>query len=348
MDWLKFCLPGSTYHFARLVEKGFELGEKNRVHMVVQAVAVRGRLPLMVAEEAICKNLKPTISESNFGDMSMRGQDINSCLLDEHGQVEVWTTNADSNDRSRVVTGGFSTVAKSHYHPHWSGGDGLPPELLLRVRFSSDNNLVFNVKEKCRGVERKKMESEPVVSIQDEIDSKDIQVLMNKNRSIVLDIEFVAGVFYLDPKKLVSAIRVEQSGIGFLACIDQDIFAGCKLRKIKQLDQVREERVPAFDRLQGDVLAYGSKGTAVVSLLLHLLMNLTKKNGSSWSFRVLQNAKELVLIVPVSRNKTTYEVVGTLFRNDAELGTKVYCRFFNKLGKTLPAFAVAQDDEGRF
>jgi hypothetical protein len=280
--------------------------------------------------------------------MTMRGQDVKSCNLNEHGQVEVWTMNSDSHERTRVVTGGFSIGDKAHYRPHWSGRDGLPPELLLRVRFSSDNNLVFNVKEKCKGAEQKKMESETVVSNKDEIDSKDIQVLMNKNRSIVLDIEFVAKVFYLDPTKLVSAIRVEQSGNGFLACIDQDIFSSCKLRKIKQLDQVREERIPVFDRLEGDVLAYGSKGTAVLSLLIHLLMNITWKNGSYWSFRCLKNTKELVLIAPVSRNKTTYEVVGTLFRNDAKLGTKVYCRYLNNLGKTLPAFVVSQDDEGRF
>ena len=44
-DWLKYCLPGSPQHFSRFVEKGFELGEKSRVGLVVQAFAVVENFP---------------------------------------------------------------------------------------------------------------------------------------------------------------------------------------------------------------------------------------------------------------------------------------------------------------
>ncbi len=74
------------------------MGEKGRVGLVVHVIAAWGQLPLMVAEEAVCKNLKPAISESNFGDMAMRGQDLYACQLNEHGQVEVWSMDACSHD----------------------------------------------------------------------------------------------------------------------------------------------------------------------------------------------------------------------------------------------------------
>ena len=56
---------------------------------------------------------------------------------------------------------------------------------------------MFNVKEKTTGVEKKKMEAIIAISSKDEIDLNDIQVSLNKNRSLVLDIEFVAAVFYI-------------------------------------------------------------------------------------------------------------------------------------------------------
>ena len=82
---------------------------------------------------------------------------------------------------------------------------------------------MFNVQEKLKGIEKKKMEAEIVVLSKDEIDLKDDQVLLNNNCSLVLDIEFVAAVFYLPPKKLMDSIRMEPSGAGFLACIDETI-----------------------------------------------------------------------------------------------------------------------------
>jgi hypothetical protein len=87
-------------------------------------------------------------------------------------------------------------------------------------------------------------------------------------------------VFYLEPKVLRGAIRVEGVGDGFVAYIDEAVFdrRKCKLKQIKQLDKVKADRVPVFGLLgQSDFpVAYESESLAVMSLLLHLLFNLRR------------------------------------------------------------------------
>jgi hypothetical protein len=60
---------------------------------------------------------------------------------------------------------------------------------------------------------------------------------------------------------------------------------------------------------------------------------------------MLGHTKELVLVVPVSRNMTRLEVTCILFRPDNIDGTKVMCRYFDEQGKSYPAFEVAINDE---
>jgi hypothetical protein len=76
----------------------------------------------------------------------------------------------------------------------------------------------------------------------------------------------------------------------------------------------------------------------VVALLVHLLLNIWRKGGSLWMFRKLKHMKELVLVIPVSKNMTTLEVVGTLFCVDKHIGTNVLCHYFDKWGVACPAF----------
>jgi hypothetical protein len=64
----------------------------------------------------------------------------------------------------------------------------------------------FNVKEKIMVVEKKNMEAETVVSNNYEIDLNDVQVLLNKNQSLVMNIDFVASMFHLEQKKHLDSI----------------------------------------------------------------------------------------------------------------------------------------------
>ena len=93
------------------------------------------------------------------------------------------------------------------------------------------------------------------------------------------------------------------------------------------MDQIGSERLPVFGLIQQSQysFAYKSKSVAVMSLLLHLLFNIRRREHSSWTFNYLEQTRELVLIMPVAKKQITCEVVGTLFRNEKKRGTKVYC-----------------------
>ena len=353
MGWINFCLPGSPRHMSRLQEAGYALTNKNQVDQVTKAVAARANLPLPVAEESVCSILKPASSNSVFKEMTVKGEDLYSCRLNDNGVVEVVVMDATTMQSSRLYRGGFSYGNGAHYRPPWSRSKGTVGVGPMKVRFSSDENMKFNVRPKSGRTQRKQMEDETVASMQYDISRKDIQLLLNKNRSLVVDLELVASVFFIDEPTLRAAIRVEVTGNGHLAFVDERVFKKKekrgKLHRIKQLDQVSGDRCPAFDQIDnGECLAYGSKSTAVLSLLLHLLFNVRRKGGSSWTFRKLKNTKELVIVVPVSKNKTTLEVVGALFRADNKVGTKIFCRYFDKNAVACPAIEVASDLDGYF
>jgi hypothetical protein len=63
----------------------------------------------------------------------------------------------------------------------------------------------------------------------DVIGSKNVQVLLNKNRTLVIDVDFVAAVFKVKPLELQGAIQVEPVGKGFAAFIDESIFWRVKI-----------------------------------------------------------------------------------------------------------------------
>lgn len=178
-------------------------------------------------------------------------------------------------------------------------------------------------------------------------------MLLNKNRTLVIDVEFVAAIFKIEPSTLRRAIHVNQVDKGYEACIDESIFQRvrllrCQVSHVKQMNQVKRARWPMLDRLVGDQCSYRTHASSVMGLLVHLLMNVRRRTGKSWSFPLLKHTKELVLVVPVSKNMTTLEVVCVLFRHDNNKGTKVMCRYFDERGKPYPAFEVATDDNGYF
>jgi hypothetical protein len=352
MGWINHCRPGSPRHLARFKKQDFALTTQNQVGQVVKVIAKRGKLPLPVAEEAVCSLLKTEDSSGSL-DIAVKGQDLFSCRLNEHRQAEVWSLHAETNIESRLVSGGFSCGNDAHYRPTWSRGKEWSQEARLKLRFTSDENMKFNVKKKVSASQQKLLRDELIYSNDHLITHKNIQVLLNKNRALVIDVEFVAGVFKVEPSVLKRAIRVEPTGEGFAAYIDGAIFKKVKVlrhqvKQVRQIDQVHTDRQPLLDRLDGELCSYGTSSAAVVGLLFHLLMNVRRKTGKSWTFPYLSHTKELVLVVPVTQTKTTLEVVCTLFRREGEEGTLVMCRYFDQKGLSFPAFEVATDDDGYF
>jgi hypothetical protein len=58
MEWINYCLPGSQKHFAWLQKDGYKLTDKNQVPQVIKVIVAHSKIPLPVAEESICCNLK--------------------------------------------------------------------------------------------------------------------------------------------------------------------------------------------------------------------------------------------------------------------------------------------------
>jgi hypothetical protein len=118
----------------------------------------------------------------------------------------------------------------------------------LRVGYTSYENMSFNLKVKTSMAERKKMEDEALTSSSDTVELKDIQVLLNKNRLLLIDVKFVADIFYINPGVLRDAIRVKPVGQGYIAFIDETVCdqKKCQLRQVKQLDEMEENRLPIF------------------------------------------------------------------------------------------------------
>jgi hypothetical protein len=139
-----------------------------------------------VAEESVCCNLKPERSAAVFKELTVRGQDLYSCELNCHGQVEVWVLDAVSHKRRRLITGGFLEGNQAHYVPRWLDSSLSISEYGLRIRYTSDENMTYNVKVKTSAAERKKMEEEDVASMDDDVDLKAVQTLLNKNRSLLI------------------------------------------------------------------------------------------------------------------------------------------------------------------
>jgi hypothetical protein len=122
---------------------------------------------------------------------------------------------------------------------------------------------------------------------------------------------------------------------------------------------MKPERRPVYDLKQRTTIYnvelatseetwfYKTRSGAVISMLLHLLLNVQPRSGVSWSLKYLVDTKELILLVP-SGVAGTMEVVAVIFRQDNKKGTKVLSHLFDTTGKALSATVIGKDNIGAF
>jgi hypothetical protein len=210
----------------------------------------------------------------------------------------------------------------------------------------------FNVIPKQTVKQRETLMHEKVISHQYRIEIKEIQTLLSKNKTLALTkpLESVAAYFALSPDKLRGAIQVVETEEGFVPIIRMDDLDPMKsFHKFKQVSDTLSCRRPIFDlKMDAGEWCYKSRSGAVISLLLHMLMNLRKKDNVNWMLQYLQHTKEILILVPVADNLGTMQVVATIFRTKKIRGAPVYCRFFNSLNVALPWFEVGRDNFGLF
>jgi hypothetical protein len=73
-DWLYFCLPGSLESLKNLKLLWYPFESQDQVNQVVTAVAASASIPIMKAEEVVCKNLKHALSKAMFKNLINRNQ----------------------------------------------------------------------------------------------------------------------------------------------------------------------------------------------------------------------------------------------------------------------------------
>ena len=149
---------------ARFKKQDFALTTQNQVGQVVKVIASRHCLPLPVAEESVCSKLK----SEEFGgceELAIKGQDLYSCRLNSDKQVEIWGMDGTTRIESRLERGVFSNAGFSAYRPNWSLQQHPLSDCGLKLRFTSDENMKFNIKKKLTHSQRKQLLDETVYCI---------------------------------------------------------------------------------------------------------------------------------------------------------------------------------------
>ena len=212
--------------------------------------------------------------------------------------------------------------------------------------------MTYNVLPKLLEIQRETLQNKKVVSSEYCIEGKDIQNLFLKNKTLAITkpLEFVVSHFFLSCDVLRESISIETSGEGFIAVLQmKSINPKGGFHRFKQISETVKSRRPVFDLLDDQIeWSYRSRSGAIISLLLHMLLNLSKKHDASWMLHYLQHTKEVLILVPLSDNLGTMEVVATIFRTTKKRGSPVLCRFFRSTNDVLPWFEVGQDTFGFF
>jgi hypothetical protein len=360
LQWITFCRPGSKEHLERLKEQKFPINSSAQVGQVLKAMVEKAGIPAPVAEHIMCVCL----SNKTARDVIIAGYDLFMCFFDQFDVIQVCCVDADDGTTKSIVDGGFENGDASHYYPGWAKPFTGLDEYGLLARFPNDRNMEFNICEKTP----KSVREEKIVSANASIKLTEIQSLLTKNRSLAIahPVEFVAQVYKIDLEAFTKAIKVKRSETGepiaYYAEIDTSVFDKTLVRTVKQIWDTRSARHPVYQLSRVSEVTdletgtskqmsyYKSEAAAIINLMLHLLTNVHRRDGQSWTFRCLQNTKELIILVPFSECFGTMDVVATLFRTTSSDSSspKVLMRYFDSKGDAITPIVVAKDNVGSF
>ena len=145
-------------------------------------------------------------------------------------------------------------------------------------------------------------------------------------------------------KELVTHITVRVKGNGYVAELADSVFTEVKLdAHFLQIDKVRLNRRPIIDVMNSTDGGwnYRSRNGAVLALFLHCIMNLHLRHSDHWSMEYLKNAKEVLLLLPVTREQDTSAAVCVFYRGGAD--NRIWLRQITNHSKVLPPLVIAQD-----
>lgn len=90
--------------------------------------------------------------------------------------------------------------------------------------------------------------------------------------------------------------------------------------------------------------AYRSRLGARMAMMLHLLINIRMQEGNHWSSDFLELSKEIVLLLPLSKNCETMVAVGVIYMTDANLAM---FRQIDSSGNVAPPFLLSSNSGRR-
>jgi hypothetical protein len=166
----------------------------------------------------------------------------------------------------------------------------------------------------------------------------DAQTLLNKGQylSIKQPLHFAATHLGVPVSLLEDSIMVQrtQDG-GYLPALKLGALDKVGLLvEYKGILEVANHRRPILDvkNLATNTFAYNNRFSARMAMVLHLLINVRLAEGDHWSWKFLEYAKEVVLMVPMTEKKETMVAIGVFY-----LDGKNHCmlRQIDSLGKIL-------------
>ncbi len=83
----------------------------------------------------------------------------------------------------------------------------------------------------------------------------------------------------------------------------------------------------------------------ILAFFLHCVTNVHLCHGNHWSIDYLQDAEELLLLLPVTAGLDTAAVIGAIFHNGDD---KVCLHQITKHCEVLPPIIIAKDYNGVF
>ncbi len=330
-NWLKHCIPGSSHHFTRLKQYPFLFTNSDQVMQLAHCLSSlgdqNGPMNGPKVDEVICKTLKGPSSDAMFHDIVIAGQEL------------YYTKNAGSNlsimcrrprspgVETRVETGGFASKPEAHYIPCWTEMCDVTEYSTLDIYMSSQTNYEFNLSSKSE----KKIEKEPFHSILPSFDIHQIQVLLNKNLYFAFTEPYVFVSDYLgvDSQQLVQAITAKKTRDGgWIATVSQRLMESLNLQVpyVGILETEDVYRLPLFGikSQTRSNWSYVSRLSATGSLLLHLLFNTRMTFKLHWTKPLLENTKELAILLPITRTFERTVLVCVIYREEGYVKVKQF------------------------
>jgi hypothetical protein len=279
VSFFENCLPGSGQHMKVLKKHPFLFQRGDQVKQLVTSIAVKQNLVREVAEELVCLTLKSEASLSTYQEVSIKGCDLFSAVLDKDKRIRIRRLDNKTKRQLPAQRGGFSTSADCHYYPKWAQFQDASEYSYNHAQMTSKSNFKFSVIPKTSPTQIRTMEKESNHFAEVEVDFAEVQVLLNSNKYLHIGdpIGKLARYLHVSKKDLIQSINVGPRANGFIATIDI-----AKLKEVKldigfqQIHEMALNRRPIVDVMNSTEhnWNYRSRNGAILALFVHCISNL--------------------------------------------------------------------------